>query len=138
MLKYLKYILAGILFGIVMGKAEIISWYRIYEMFSFDAFHMYGVIGSAVILGLIGVYFMKKSSMSDIDGSAIHFKDKKMSYIRYIVGGILFGLGWALVGACPGPMFVLLGFGYLSILIVIFGALIGTFLYGLARPHLPH
>ena len=138
MMKYLKYILAGIFFGIVMGKAEIISWYRIYEMFSFDAFHMYGVIGSAVILGLIGVYFMKKSSMSDIDGSAIQFKDKKMSYIRYIVGGILFGLGWALVGACPGPMFVLLGYGYLSILIVIFGALIGTFLYGLARPHLPH
>ncbi|MEM6726220.1 MAG: DUF6691 family protein [Bacteroidota bacterium] len=137
-MKYIKFLLTGILFGIVMAKAEIISWYRIYEMFHFDAFHMYGVIGSAVILGILGVQIIKRKRMKAYDGAYIEFKNKDFSVVRYLAGGTLFGLGWALTGACPGPMFVLVGFGYLPILIVILGAVLGTYLYGLLRSKLPH
>lgn len=121
-----------------MAKSEVISWYRIYEMFQFDAFHMYGIIGSAVGLGVLGVYLMKKNKTKSITGEEIYFPPKKMSIPRYLIGGIFFGLGWAMVGACPGPMFVLLGGGYLPIIVVIIGALLGTFVYGLLRKHLPH
>lgn len=137
-MKYIKFILAGILFGVVMAKAEIISWYRIYEMFRFESFHMYGVIGTAVVLGVIMVQVIKRTQMKNLKGKHINFNPKNRSITRYLVGGIFFGLGWALVGACPGPMFVLLGYGYFPILIVIFGALLGTFVYGLLRPKLPH
>lgn len=137
-MKYLKFILLGILFGIVMVKAEIISWYRIFEMFRFEAFHMYGIIGSAVILGALGTYIIKKTGARSIDGNQITFNTKNRSIARYLLGGILFGLGWALVGACPGPMFVLLGAGYLPIVIVLLSALLGTFSYGLLRSRLPH
>lgn len=137
-MKYLKFILLGIVFGIVMVKAEIISWYRIYEMFRFDSFHMYGIIGSAVILGVIGTYLIKRSKAKSIEGNTIHFSPKNKSVPRYLIGGIFFGLGWALVGACPGPMFVLLGAGYIPILIVLAGALLGTFTYGALRSKLPH
>jgi uncharacterized membrane protein YedE/YeeE len=137
-MKYLKFILAGILFGIVMGKAEIISWYRIYEMFRFESFHMYGVIGSAVILGIIIVQLIKKFKLKSTEGMHIEISHKDMSIARYILGGIIFGLGWALVGACPGPMFVLIGYGFLSIIVVILGAILGTFIYALLREKLPH
>lgn len=137
-MKYIKFLLTGILFGIIMGKAEIISWYRIYEMFRFESFHMYGVIGTAVVLGIITVQIIKRTQMKDVQGEKIKFSPKNMSITRYLVGGIFFGLGWALVGACPGPMFVLLGYGYYTILVVIFGSLIGTFVYGLLRSKLPH
>ena len=137
-MKYIKFILTGILFGIVMTKAEIISWFRIYEMFRFEAFHMYGVIGTAVCLGVIVIQIIKRTRLKDITGSRIHFEPKNKGVIRYLFGGTIFGLGWALVGACPGPMFVLLGNGYLPILVVILGAVIGTFVYGLLRPKLPH
>ena len=137
-MKLLKYLFVGILFGITLAKAEIISWFRIYEMFRFDAFHMYGVIGSAVILGVIIVQLIKRSQSKDINGDEIIIPPKNKSVIRYLVGGIFFGLGWALVGACPGPMFILLGYGYMSILIVIGGAILGTFVYGIMRKHLPH
>ncbi len=137
-MKYIKYILAGILFGIVMVKAETISWFRIYEMFQFDAFHMYGIIGSTVVIGIIGTYLLKKNKVKNIYGEPIEFAPKNFSVARYLIGGIIFGLGWALVGACPGPMFVLLGTGFLPILIVIFGALVGTFLYGALKSRLPH
>jgi len=137
-MQYLKFIAIGILFGIVMVKAEIISWFRIFEMFRFESFHMYGIIGSAVILGAIGTFLIKKTKAKALDGSQIKFSPKNISIARYLFGGIIFGLGWALVGACPGPMFVLLGAGYLPILIVISGALAGTFLYGLLRHKLPH
>jgi len=137
-MKYIKYILSGILFGIVMVKAETISWFRIYEMFQFDAFHMYGIIGSTVIIGVIGTYFLKKTKAKNIQGEPIEFTPKNFSVARYLIGGIIFGLGWALVGACPGPMFVLLGTGFFPILIVIFGALLGTFIYGAVRRYLPH
>ena len=137
-MKYIKYIISGILFGIVMVKAETISWFRIYEMFQFDAFHMYGIIGSTVVIGVIGTYFLKKSKAKNIHGEPIEFTPKNFSVARYLIGGIIFGLGWALVGACPGPMFVLLGTGFFPILIVIFGALLGTFIYGAVRRYLPH
>jgi uncharacterized membrane protein YedE/YeeE len=137
-MKYLKFILTGILFGIVMTKAEIISWFRIYEMFRFEAFHMYGVIGTAVCLGMIIVQIIKRTKLKDVTGTTIHFEPKNKGVIKYLVGGTFFGLGWALMGACPGPMFVLLGNGYLSILIVILGAILGTFVYGLLKPKLPH
>ena len=137
-MNYLKYLLVGIFFGIVLAKAEIISWFRIYEMFRFESFHMYGIIGSAVILGAIITKLFKINETKDIDGYSIVFKDKDFSWTRYLVGGSIFGLGWALVGACPGPMFVLLGYGYFSISIVIIGALFGTFIYGVLRNKLPH
>ena len=138
MMKYIKFLLVGILFGVVMAKAEIISWYRIYEMFRFESFHMYGVIGTAVVLGVIMVQIIKRIQVKNFKGEPIKFNPKNKSITRYLVGGILFGLGWALVGACPGPMFVLLGYGYFPLLIVVFGALLGTFVYGVIRTRLPH
>ncbi len=137
-MKYLKFLLTGVLFGIIMSKAEIISWYRIYEMFRFESFHMYGIIGSAVILGVMLIQIMKRKEVSNTKGEIIRFKPKDMSIPRYLIGGTIFGLGWALVGACPGPMFVLVGYGYLSLILVIFGALAGTFFYGLIKDRLPH
>lgn len=137
-MKLLKFLLVGILFGIILAKAQIISWYRIYEMFQFDSFHMYGVIGSAVVLGIIATALIKKHSIRDMYNDIIVLSPKNMSITRYLVGGIIFGLGWAMVGACPGPMFILIGYGYGSILVVMAGALIGTFLYGILRNKLPH
>ncbi len=133
-----KYLLIGTLFGIILTKSQVISWFRIYEMFRFESFHMYGIIGSAVVLGAIMVQLMKRSGMKDIDDNEIVLADKNKSIIRYLFGGTLFGLGWALVGACPGPLFALLGAGYWTILIVILGAILGTFVYGLLRNKLPH
>jgi len=107
-------------------------------MFRFESFHMYGVIGSAVILGALLVQLIKRTGLNDIKDAPIKFSPKNMSITRYLVGGTFFGLGWALVGACPGPMFILIGFGYYALLIVLFGAIMGTFAYGLLRDKLPH
>ena len=137
-MKNLKFIIFGILFGIVLSKAEIISWYRIYEMFKFQSFHMYGVIGSAVITGMILFYFFRKGSIKNYLVNKIEIEPKKKGFSRNILGGIIFGLGWALAGACPGPMFILLGKGTLAIVIVILGALIGTFLYHGVKNKIPH
>jgi uncharacterized protein len=137
-MKTIKYILAGILFGIIMAKSEALSWFRIQEMFRFQSFHMYGIIGTAVILGVLAVFLIKKFKAKDSEGNPIIFHDKDKQYKKYIIGGTIFGLGWALAGACPGPMFVNLGYGYLTMAIVIFGALLGTYLYGLLKHKLPH
>ncbi|MDX5437814.1 MAG: YeeE/YedE family protein [Pontibacter sp.] len=137
-MKGLKYILAGILFGIVMSKSEAISWYRIQEMFRFQAFHMYGIIGTAVVLGVIATYVIKKFNLRDYQGNPIVFHPKEMSIPRYLIGGTIFGLGWALTGACPGPMFVNIGHAYWAILVAVAGALGGTYLYGVLRDKLPH
>lgn len=137
-MKSIKYILAGILFGIIMIKSEAVSWFRIQEMFRFQSFHMYGIIGTAVILGVLAVYIIKKLRLKDTNGEPVIFKDKEKFYPRYLIGGTIFGLGWALTGACPGPMFVNLGYGYIAMAIVIFGALLGTYLYGLIKNNLPH
>lgn len=138
MIKFIKFLLIGVLFGIVLSKAEIISWYRIYEMFRFESFHMYGVIGSAVILGVIGVQLIKKYNVKAINGEQILIADKDKGFTRYIIGGTIFGLGWALTGACPGPMFILLGQGLLSVGVLIVSATFGTFLYGILKNKLPH
>ena len=133
-----KFLALGIFFGIVLTKSQVISWFRIYEMFRFESFHMYGIIGSAVILGAISVQYIKRTGKHDVNDKPIVLPPKKMSVIRYLAGGTMFGLGWALIGACPGPLFALLGAGYWTIIIPIFAAILGTFLYGLMRNHLPH
>lgn len=137
-MKAIKYILAGILFGIVMTKSEAISWYRIQEMFRFQSFHMYGIIGTAVIIGIIAHLIIKKTKMKDIAGRPISFKDKAKTWPRYIIGGTIFGMGWALTGACPGPMFVNFGYGYMVFLVVIAAAALGTYTYGAILKRLPH
>ncbi len=137
-MKFIKFLLLGIIFGIIMAKAEIISWYRIFEMFRFESFHMYGVIGSAVTIGTLAVAIIKKYNIQTIYGDQISLNPKENSISRYIFGGIIFGLGWAMTGACPGPLFVLLGYGVYPILIVIVGALLGTTLYGIIKHKLPH
>lgn len=137
-MKFIKFLLLGIVFGIVMAKSEAISWFRIQEMFRFQAFHMYGIIGTAVILGVIGVALIKKFQIRDFHGNPINFYPKDKSITRYLLGGSIFGLGWALSGACPGPMVVNIGYGFLSMAIVFFFALVGTFLYGLLKDKLPH
>lgn len=137
-MKYIKYSLAGILFGITMTKSEAVSWFRIQEMFRFESFHMFGIIGTAVILGATMTFLMKKLKMKTLDGAQVQFKDKDNSVKRYLLGGILFGLGWAMTGACPGPMFTLVGHGVWSILIVILSAIFGTYMYGRLKSSLPH
>lgn len=134
----IKFLALGIFFGIVLTKSQVISWFRIYEMFRFEAFHMYGVIGSAVVLGAIVVQYIKRSGKRDSDNNPIVLPPKDKSIARYLLGGTLFGLGWALIGACPGPLFALLGAGYWTIIIPIIAAIFGTFLYGVLRNYLPH
>lgn len=137
-MKNILYILVGVFFGIVMFKSEAASWFRIYEMFNFQSFHMFGLMGSALATGILLVQFIKRRKIKNIDKRQIVITDKDKSVTRYLIGGILFGLGWALAGACPGPMFVLLGAGYFPIIIVIGGAIIGTWVYGLVKHKLPH
>ncbi|TDO20252.1 DUF6691 family protein [Pedobacter duraquae] len=137
-MKQLKYILAGILFGIIMTKSEAVSWYRIQEMFRFQSFHMYGIIGTAILLGVTAVSLIKRFHLKDSTGQPIVFQDKHPGFRKYLFGGIIFGLGWALTGSCPGPMFVNLGNGYPAMALVIAGALLGTYLYGVLKDKLPH
>jgi len=132
------YLFIGIFFGIVLFKSEAASWFRIYEMFQFKSFHMYGIIGSAVGLGIIVIQLIKKLNIKSLYGEGIKIQPKNKGFRRYLFGGVIFGLGWALAGACPGPMFVLLGAGYLPILIVIISSILGTFLYGMIKHKLPH
>ncbi len=137
-MKFLVYLLVGTLFGIVMTKSEAVSWFRIQEMFRFESFHMYGIIGVAVVVGGIFVALLKRFNIHALDGTDLHLRPKAHTYRRYIYGGILFGLGWAMTGACPGPLFTLLGHGIWTILIVIASAVWGTFVYGVLRSRLPH
>lgn len=137
-MKSTVYILLGVFFGIVMSKSEAISWYRIQEMFRFQSFHMYGIIGSALVFGIVLIQIIKRFGLKSVEGSAINLAPKDFSVPRYLFGGIFFGLGWALTGACPGPIFVLIGQGYLAFLVVLASAVLGTFVYGLLRERLPH
>ncbi|MBA5628147.1 YeeE/YedE family protein [Moheibacter lacus] len=137
-MKNIVYLLIGTFFGIVMYKSEAASWFRIYEMFQFQSIHMYGLMGTALAVGIIVVQYIKRNKVKDITGNPIVIADKDKSIPRYLIGGILFGLGWALAGACPGPMFVMTGAGYFPILVVILGAILGTWLYGLMKDKLPH
>jgi hypothetical protein len=138
-MRTLIYFLIGILFGITMFKSEAASWFRIYEMFQFKAFHMYGIIGSAFFCGAVITYALKRFKVkSVIDGAEITISNKEKGWRRYLFGGLLFGFGWAISGACPGPMFTILGAGFLPVLVVIFAATLGTFCYGLLQDKLPH
>lgn len=132
-----KYMGVGIIFGIVFVKTEIISWYRIQEMFRLQSFHMYGIIGTAVVVGMISVWLIKRFNIKTIYGEEIEFHPKKFNRGQ-IYGGLLFGLGWALTGACPGPIFVQIGTGALVIGVVILSAIAGTWVYGYFRDRLPH
>jgi uncharacterized protein len=133
----IKYILIGISFGIVFVKAEIISWFRIQEMFRFQSIHMYGVIGSAVIVGIISVWIIKKFNVKTIYGEQIEFHTKSFNKGQ-IYGGLLFGIGWAITGACPGPLFAQIGTGASVIIVTLLSAIAGTWLYGFTREKLPH
>ena len=137
-MKVLKFLLVGIFFGIVLVKSEAVSWYRIYEMFRFQSFHMYGIIGTAITSGILFLQIPKKSHIKNITGVDIFVPKKEDGLIRYIIGGIIFGLGWALIGACPGPLYILLGTGVWSMIIVIAAAILGTFIYGILKNKLPH
>ena len=137
-MRLLKFLLVGILFGIVMTKSEAISWFRIQEMFRFQSFHMYGIIGVAVVVGALMHLWMKKGDFKNTFGEIVQFADKPLTYKASIFGGTLFGLGWAMTGACPGPLYTLVGHGFGIILVVIASALIGTLAYGMLRSRLPH
>lgn len=137
-MNYTKYLLVGITLGVVMIKSEAVSWYRIYEMFNFQSFHMYGIIMVAIGTGLIGLKIIKRKEIKDIRKKPIVITNKEKGLARYSIGGILFGLGWGLVGTCPGPIFTLIGAGFGSVLIIFFGAMLGTFLYGLLKDRLPN
>ncbi len=137
-MKGLKFILAGIVFGIIMIKSEAASWYRIQEMFRFQSFQMYGIIGTAVSLGMLSVFLIRKFKLKNASGQLIVFEAKEKGWKQYLFGGIIFGFGWALTGACPGPMFVTIGYGYVAMFFVVISALLGTFCYGLLKDKLPH
>ena len=132
-----KYLLVGTGFGIVFVKAEIISWFRIQEMFRMQSFHMYGVIGSAVVVGMISVFLIKKYKIKTISGEEIIIEPKKFNKGN-VIGGLIFGLGWAMTGACPGPLYALVGSGLLVIAVVLLSAVFGTWIYGILKNKLPH
>ena len=133
----LVYAFIGMLFGIVFVKAEIVSWFRIQEMFRFESFHMYGVIGTAVVVGVISVFIIKKFNLKTKDGEAVILTPKTFNKGQ-IIGGLLFGLGWAITGACPGPLFAQIGSGFTVIIITFLSALAGTWCYGYFKDKLPH
>ena len=137
-MKNTSFFIVGIFFGIVMTKSEAISWFRIHEMFRFESFHMYGIIGTAVVLGAAAMWAMKKFKIKTLAGTLVTYNPMKLSLKRHLLAGSIFGLGWALVGCCPGPMYVLLGNGYVIMILVLLGAILGTYTYGLVMDKLPH
>lgn len=137
-MKNLIIIALGIVFGITLTKGEVISWFRIYEMFRFESFHMYGVIGSAVVLGIVFLQIAKKMDWKSANGEPLNLIEYRKGWKRYLFGGAVFGLGWAMTGACPGPLYIMVGYGYTVVIMAIIGALLGTFAYGLLKNNLPH
>jgi len=136
-MKYLIYLVLGTLFGIILTKSEVVSWFRIQEMFRFQSFHMYGVIGSAILVGMVSIQLIKRNRLQSIDGEEIKIADKQYNHGVWI-GGFLFGLGWAITGACPGPLFAQLGSGVGAAAVLILAALAGTWTYSVLREKLPH
>ncbi|MBE5320877.1 YeeE/YedE family protein [Pedobacter sp. MR2016-19] len=133
----IKYLVVGVLFGIVFVKSEVVSWFRIQEMFRLQSFHMYGIIGSAIVVGMISVWLIKKFNIKTIYGESIEFHPKTFNKGQ-VYGGLLFGLGWAITGACPGPLFAQIGTGATVIFVTLLSAIAGTWVYGLLRDRLPH
>ena len=136
-MRNIKYLFAGLLFGIVLVKSEVISWFRIQEMFRLQSFHMYGIIGSAIIVGMISVMIIKRFNIKTLTGDAVVIPDKKFSWGN-VYGGLIFGLGWAITGACPGPLFAQIGSGFLVTSVTLLSAILGTWVYGLLREKLQH
>jgi uncharacterized membrane protein YedE/YeeE len=132
-----KYLIAGLIFGIILIKSEVINWFRIQEMFRLQSFHMYGVLGTAVITGIISVWLIKRLKIKTIYGEPIQLHPKRFSKGQ-VIGGLLFGAGWAFTGACPGPLFAQFGSGATVISITILSAIAGTWVYGLVREKMPH
>jgi len=137
-MKTVLYLAIGILLGITMFKSELASWFRVYEMFRFDSFHMYGIIGTALFFGVLVTQTIKKKNVKSIYGEAIKIEPKEKGVTRYLVGGIIFGLGWALAGACPGPIFTMIGVNFLPFMVIVVAAVLGTFVYGVLKDKLPH
>jgi hypothetical protein len=139
-MKYLPYLFAGTLFGFTMVKTEAASWYRIMEMFHFQAFHMYGIMMSAIVTGVIGVQIMKRyyAGKASLEGTTMQIPSKGPGRYKFILGGLIFGLGWGVIGLCPGPIFALVGMGSIGAIAALAGALHGTWLYGALRNYLPH
>ena len=131
-------LILGMLFGIILVKAEVISWYRIQEMFWFQSFHMYGVIGSAIAVGALSLAIIRKFNIKTVQGHEIIIKPKPFKKVSNLAGGMIFGLGWALTGACPGPLYALVGSGYTIILLAIASAMLGVIVYGTYKDKLPH
>jgi uncharacterized protein len=137
--KNFKFLVVGLLFGFILVKSEVISWFRIQEMFRFESFHMYGIIGSAVLIGMISILIIKRLNIKDTNGEPITITPKDPTkWKSYIIGGSLFGLGWSILGACPAPLFILLGSGVTVIIIPILAAIAGTYTYGVLQKKLPH
>src|SRR4030095_3834491 len=133
----IKYLLIGVWFGILLVKSEVVSWFRIQEMFRFQSFHMYGIIGSAIAVGVVSILVIKKFGVKSLDGQKIILPKKQFSQGQ-VYGGLLFGLGWAITGACPGPLFAQVGTGATVVIITLLSAVAGTWVYGLIRNKLPH
>ena len=136
-MRNIKYLITGLLFGIVLVKSEVISWFRIQEMFRLQSFHMYGIIGSAIAVGMVSVWLIQRLQAKTIAGEAIIIPTKKFHWGN-VYGGLIFGLGWAITGACPGPLFAQIGSGFGVIIITLLSAIAGTWVYGLVRDKLPH
>ena len=136
-MKNIKFLIVGTLFGIILVKSQVISWFRIQEMFRLQAFHMYGIIGSAIVVGMISVFLIKKFGLKTIHHESIIIPEKKFHWGN-VYGGLIFGLGWAITGACPGPLFAQIGSGFMVISITLLSAITGTWFYGLTQKKLPH
>ncbi len=134
----ISYLILGVLFGIILIKSEVVSWFRIQEMFRFQSFHMYGIIGSAILVGFTSIQLLKKFDIKTLQGEKIVFKPKPLKWKSNLFGGMLFGLGWAIAGACPGPLYALIGSGYSIILVVLASAIFGTLFYGIVKEKIPH
>jgi uncharacterized membrane protein YedE/YeeE len=136
--RLIAFFVVGIVFGITMTKSEAISWFRIHEMFRFESFHMYGIIGSAVVIGAVTMFLLKSLKVKSLRDTIISYTPMPFNIKRHLIAGTIFGLGWALVGSCPGPMYILLGHGYWMFALIILSAVLGTYSYGIIKDKLPH
>lgn len=137
-MKNIRLLIIGVAFGFVLAKGEVISWFRVYEMFRFESIHLFGVIGTAVIVSMFFNQLMKRSKMKDIDGKTIEIPKFYDGIVQYLIGGTIFGIGWALTGSCPGPLYIQIGYGTTVMIVAVISALLGSFLYGLVKNYLPH
>nr|WP_294944306.1 DUF6691 family protein [uncultured Mucilaginibacter sp.] len=136
-MKNLKFLILGLLFGIILIKSQVVSWFRIQEMFHLQAFHMYGIIGSAIVVAMISIMLIKRFNIKTISGEPVIIPEKTFHWGN-VYGGLIFGLGWAITGGCPGPLFAQIGGGFTVVIVTLLSAIAGTWVYGLLRDKLPH